>query len=63
MEFIAGIIVFGALFGYWYVIIAFVVNTCTRSKKKTSRKRRKRTYTIDDAVNEFGEGIISYKER
>lgn len=58
MEFFT-FVIFVFLFGLWCLII-FCAGMGGKSKKR-SRKRKLRN--IDDYVNEFGEGIIEYREK
>lgn len=58
MEFFT-FVIFVFLFVLWWLILISAV--ISGKPKKRSRKRKLRN--IDDYVNEFGEGIIEYKEK
>ena len=58
MEFFT-FVIFVFLFVLWWLIL--ICAGMSGNSKKRSRKRKLRN--IDDYVNEFGEGIIEYREK
>lgn len=64
MEVIGGFIVCVAYIAYFALLVGVFIN-CSKKHRTSNRQKyvKKRSKNIDDYVNEFGEGIISYKEQ
>ena len=48
---------------FYYIVAWLVVLSVTKNGKPKKRSRKRKFRNIDDYVNEFGEGIIEYKEK
>lgn len=58
MEFVETVIVV-----FIYVLAWLIILSAAKSGKSTRGHYKKKLRNIDDYVNEFGEGIIEYKEK
>lgn len=64
MEAIGGFIVYVAYIAYFALLVGVFIN-CSKKRRTSNRSKyvKKRSKNIDDYVNEFGEGILEYRNK